>query len=542
MENHRGIVKKLIVLSIIINAVGLFSPILSSTFGPYYGSIAKHIALSNNWTDLVLDGKDWLDKPHLPFWVTALSINIFGINGFSYILPGFIFNLIGAYYTYKLAGFWYNKNIAMLSMLFIVTSFHILLSSIDVRAEVYLLGSIIPACYYWLMYDKYNKIRYLLFGAIFSATALMTKGLFTLITITSGTLALWIKKREFKNFISFKWLIALFITIILITPEVYSLYVQFDLHPEKIIFDRNHVSGIKWFFFDSQFGRFFNNGPIMSTNPPKWHYIFFIHTMLWAFLPWWPIFFSDIYKRIKNYKNGFSNGTIYLYSSFFVTFIIFSITKFQVDHYINILFPFAGVIAANYFYNNKNLGKTIYFLIYSLSFIIIVAIAYINCVIFNNYWIIIIIGVIFYLIMKLKNLKERLLTFAVLSVLLLYLNVIFINIFSFSNYDAGYKFSKFKINNHLPLYALKINKDNWFTLDYYTKKNFFTINDFNDIQHKEFYIVVYDREVKNFIKKYPKAQFIEEFNDLDFNNYVQFLLNRNKKEFMFKYELFYVDR
>jgi 4-amino-4-deoxy-L-arabinose transferase-like glycosyltransferase len=135
----------------------------------------------------MLSGQDWLDKPHFPFWITALSFKIFGINSFAYILPGFIFNLIGAYYTYKLANYLYkNQDIALLSTLIYLTIFHLMISAIDVRAEAYLLGQIIPAVYYWLNYDDKFSWKYLLLGAFFTGLALMTKGIFVVITIVSG--------------------------------------------------------------------------------------------------------------------------------------------------------------------------------------------------------------------------------------------------------------------------------------------------------------------------------------------------------------------
>ena len=161
MEKLSSTAKILIIIAVLASTVGMFFPSVSSMFTPYYGSIAKHIVVTNNWTDLVLSGHDWLDKPHLPFWLTALSYKVFGINAFAYILPGFIFNLIGVYYTYRLARLWYSKEVGILAALFTVTALHIMLSSIDVRAEAYLLGEIMPACYYWLKFDRQSKLKYL---------------------------------------------------------------------------------------------------------------------------------------------------------------------------------------------------------------------------------------------------------------------------------------------------------------------------------------------------------------------------------------------
>ena len=318
--------KALIILAILVNCTGMLFPALSSTFTPYYASIAKHIVLSNNWTDLVLSGHDWLDKPHLPFWLTALSFKIFGISSFAYIVPGFIFYLIGGYYTYLLSRKWYAANTALIATLVYFTSLHLMLSAIDVRAEAYLLGEIMPACYYWLLYDNKTKFKYLVLGAFFTGLAMMTKGIFVLITIMSGLCVLWIYQKRWHNFISKKWIFALILSFLCVAPELFALYAQFDMHPEKIIFGHTHVSGIRWFFWDSQFGRFFNTGPIMSTNPPPLHWLFFVHTFLWAFLPWWPIFFIGVWMMAKTIFSGNLKDKeifIYLLAAFFITFLLF---------------------------------------------------------------------------------------------------------------------------------------------------------------------------------------------------------------------------
>lgn len=62
------------------------------------------------------------------------------------------------------------------------------------------------------------------------------------------------------------------ILLIFISPELICLYIQFDSHPEKIVFGNTHVSGIRFFFWDSQFGRFFNTGPIKGKGDPFFLY------------------------------------------------------------------------------------------------------------------------------------------------------------------------------------------------------------------------------------------------------------------------------
>src|SRR5664279_5691325 len=80
----------LISLSVLVNFSGLFIPLMDPDAG-VYASISKNMVLRNNYLELYFQGKDWLDKPHFPFWITALFFKVFGIHTWSYKLPGILF-------------------------------------------------------------------------------------------------------------------------------------------------------------------------------------------------------------------------------------------------------------------------------------------------------------------------------------------------------------------------------------------------------------------------------------------------------------------
>ena len=145
----------LIFASVLVNAFGLLFSV-SGGDSSVYCIIAQHMVLHHNWIDQIYHNKPWLDKPHFPFWMSAFSYEIFGINAFAYIFPGFLFNLIGVFYTYMLAKKLYSHEMGLLACLIYLSSLNLLVSSIDVEAEAYLLGQIIPACYYWLLYNANN--------------------------------------------------------------------------------------------------------------------------------------------------------------------------------------------------------------------------------------------------------------------------------------------------------------------------------------------------------------------------------------------------
>lgn len=350
MSMNLRTVQWLTLFIVLVNATGMITPVINQGDSVTYASVAQHMVVHGDWARLVLDGQDWLDKPHFPFWVGALFFKLFGISAFSYILPGFLFHLLGGYYTYRIARLFYGKDVAWLALLVFMSVYHIMASSIEVRAEAFLTGSIMGACYYWLRFDATSRAKHLWLAAIFSATAVMTKGVFTLITIGSGLVCMWLFLGQWRKLFSLKWLLALLLTFVCTAPELLALYIQFDLHTPQQVFANTDVSkpfsGIRFFLWDSQFGRFFNTGPIKNTAGNPWY---FFHVFLWAFLPWVAVYLLALWQGIRGFLSGSMPAAqrapwVFLVASFFITFGLFSATSFQLDYYTVIVFPFAAIL------------------------------------------------------------------------------------------------------------------------------------------------------------------------------------------------------
>ncbi|MCX8514273.1 MAG: glycosyltransferase family 39 protein [Burkholderiales bacterium] len=512
---HQWQIKLLIVIIVGINFCGIFNPLIRNDDPALYANIAKHIVLSHDWLNLIFNNSDWLDKPHFPFWITAVFFKIFGISSFAYILPGFLFHIIGGFYTYKLGRKLYaSKDVGLIAALLYFSSLHLLISAIDVRAEAYLLGSIIPACYYWWQYhscDNKLLINKLVKGAFFTALALMTKGLFVLITIFSGLIIVWLKTAKLKNLIKLKWILAFCLSLVFITPELIALYVQFDLHPEKIVFGHQGISGIKWFFWGSQFGRFFADGPIIINHIQPWHYLYFIHTFLWAFLPWSIIFYYLLGLKLKliftrfNINNNEHIAALYLLGSFIPTFVLFSITTFQLDHYTNIIMPFAAILCAQWFAKFRNseqykLKHPLFYFQIALAFLLTAIIIGLSLFIFDSQWLSLIlvvglIGITLYVYFWYKDNLIKALLYPVLTTGLLFVFLIGVNTIAIK-YDLGYQSATLinKYNNNYPVvdYA-----DNSLTLQFYSQHRYLHINTNQLLQqlNRPYYLVIKQQQL-----------------------------------------------
>ncbi len=537
----------LIIFAIIVNSYGLFSNILASNDSNFYSIVAKHIILSGDWVNLTFAGVDWLDKPHLPFWLTALSYKFFGINPFAYILPGFIFHILGAVFTYLLGRYLYDNKIGLIACLFYVSAVHLMISSIDVRAEAYLLGEITPASYFWLLYHDKSKFRWLVLGAIFSALAIMTKGVFVLITITSGVIAILFYQKKLRALFSLKWLTAFLLTFLLISPELICLYLQFDLHPEKVIFNHDNVSGIKFFFWDSQFGRFFNNGPITSgSKNASSHYLFFVHTFLWSFLPWTIFFIAALIRYIKLRPYNESNSVLienysrdyFLLSSFIITFILFSITRFQLDYYINILIPYASIITAKWVFDAITSKSNHYLLFHiqnTIATIIVVTVLIFSFLVLSGaeFVTIVLVCVLtisaFIVLINNRNAIKAII-YPLLSILVAFIFVTLVNNSIYIRYDAGYQIASYLakkpfetvIDYNVNLLSLEFNYDK-----FYERKQ--TIPQLESVD-MPYYLVIKDSDWDQIASKFPNARLLNKFIWIPQEKFISTLLNVKKRD------------
>ena len=339
---------KIFYTSVLILAIGVnFSGINAQFFTDdpgLYASIAKNLVYKHEFFQLFTYNRDWLDKPHFPFWCVFFSFKLFGISVWAYRLPALLFFLLSLLYTWLFTRRFYGKQAAMIAVLILATALNTVLANTDVRAEPYLMALIIGSIYHIARLNERFLLKHLLLGALLTAFAVMTKGIFVAVAIYGALLGQLIVKKQFKSIFSWKWLWLALLTFVFTLPEFYALYVQFDLHPEKTVFGRQHVSGIRWFLWDSQFGRFANNGPISRKTPGN--IFFYGHTLLWAFAPWCLLFYYAVFKKIKTVYKGGQLPEYFAISGGLLLLLLFSVSRFQLPFYTNAIFPLFAIVTA----------------------------------------------------------------------------------------------------------------------------------------------------------------------------------------------------
>jgi hypothetical protein len=169
------------------------------------------------------------------------------------------------------------------------------------------------------------------------------------------------------------------LTFIFIIPALYGYYIQFDAQPDKVVFDTTNVSGIKFFFWDSQWGRFTNTGPIQGAGDPT----FYLHTLLWAYMPWAFLAYFALFCKARSLILKVNRAESYTFFGFIFLFVVFSISQFQLPHYLNPLFPFLSILVADNllrFERNKKFLKVFYHIHFWSAILLVITMALLHFV------------------------------------------------------------------------------------------------------------------------------------------------------------------
>jgi 4-amino-4-deoxy-L-arabinose transferase-like glycosyltransferase len=313
-----------------------------------YASISMEMMQQDNWLEVQHRGADYLDKPPLLFWLSAAFFKVFGLSNWAYKLPSVLFAIAGIGALYKFSRLFYAEETARFAAVILASSVGMLLLCNDVRTDTLLLGTTTCAIWQLAEYQEKKQWKNLIFAFILIGLAMLAKGPIGIVMPAFAIGSHLLLCRDFKSIFSWKWLLGLCITLILLLPMCWGLYQQYDLHPEKHINGRTGVSGLYFFFWEQSFGRI--TGENVWKNDTS--ALFFVHTYLWAFLPWSILLLgalSSAGNRLwRNWFRLAPGAEGYALGGFLLCFVALSLSKYKLPHYIFITLPWASILTADY--------------------------------------------------------------------------------------------------------------------------------------------------------------------------------------------------
>ncbi|HEY9658069.1 MAG TPA: glycosyltransferase family 39 protein, partial [Allocoleopsis sp.] len=328
----------------------------------HHANIALRMYLTGDYVHLVDKGEPYLDKPHLHFWLCAISFKIFGVNSFAYRLPSFLFTIGGVYSVYQLGKLLYDEATGKLAALVIASSFGFALSNSDVRMDAILTSAIAFATWQLLAYIQYRRLLYIAGAAFGLALGFSTKGMIGVFVPLLFLFFYIVCRKEPRLFILKGWLLLILLFVAFISPILYCYYQQFNLHPELVVRGQDHINGIRFALLGQSTERF---GGGMSADSRK-DYLFFFYTFIWVFGPWsliaYPAWIKIFFKRRIEWVTS---------CTILVLALVIGFAGSKLPHYLNISFPVAAILVASHvLIYRDNIKWQRYFRFYRLASVI----------------------------------------------------------------------------------------------------------------------------------------------------------------------------
>ena len=471
----------LLLLIFLVYLTGICVPLFEND-SAQFAVMAMRMVQENDFFSLFKGPEAYLDKPHLHFWLAALSFKLFGIHDWAYRIPAILALFLGAYSCYGLGSLLYNREVGKVSSLIFMTAQTIVLAAIDVRTDAVLTGFTIFAIWQLATYIERNTLDNLLLGAFGAGMAFSTKGQIALLVIGLPLLCQLAFTRKWLRLLNWRVLVGILVFILAITPMLYAYYLQFDMHPELTIRGRNNRSGLFFIFWEQSFERLSGEGIGKNSSD----YFFFFHSFLWVFLPWTIVGLAAYWSKLRvlvRSRFRFTEGKeLVTVGGITLIFIIISFAQFKLPHYLNIVIPLFAVLTASYLFQLRSGERKkslkaflgIQYFILSLLFIVSSLICFYVFKFdepYNYVWTVPLLLLIIYYSLKQEAYYLKIITVSVCSAVMLnaVLNLHFYP--TLLRYQGGLTMARLVEEKGIPVDKIhKLSSEHTWALDFYNQK------------------------------------------------------------------------
>ncbi|MDR0633676.1 MAG: glycosyltransferase family 39 protein [Azoarcus sp.] len=306
-----------------------------------YAGIALRIHETGDWTRLMTQGEDYLDRPHLLFWLSALSFEVFEINAAAYKLPSLLFSILAVYSTAQLGALLHNETVGRLAGAILASAFAFMLANNDARMETMLTGATIFATWQLIVFasDRNERTRpqHLIMAGAGLALGFATKGMIGMALPLLAVFLYLVYCLDWKRLFDPNWLLLPPVVLLFIAPVLYACFRQFG------------VDGVKFFLWSQNVARL---AAEHAAPPETGDPLFYYHSFLWIFLPWSLLALCSLASGARRLTSDRywprARGDAVTLGTIMVVYIILSQSRFRLLHYLHILLPFFAIQLAGW--------------------------------------------------------------------------------------------------------------------------------------------------------------------------------------------------
>ncbi|WP_421919746.1 ArnT family glycosyltransferase [Marinifilum sp.] len=300
-----------------------------------YAAISRTLLESGDWINLKSHGMPYDQKPPLLFWLGAISFKLFGYYNWAFKLPTLLFSALGIYSIFRLGKLLYNEATGKLAALVFVTTEMCFLYNMDIHTDALLTANVIFGIWQVMEYLKNKKWHHFVLGFVGIGLAMMSKGPIGLAVPVFAIGTHLLLHRDFKNIFNWRWILAAFILLLVISPALAGLYGQLG------------IEGVKFYFWTNMAGRI--DGSYAGGNTD---YFFYIHTMAYILLPWSIFALIALFMEFREHSlkkwKALPNDEFVTLGGSVLFLIVLSMAKGKAPHYMMIVTPLISIYTAKW--------------------------------------------------------------------------------------------------------------------------------------------------------------------------------------------------
>ncbi len=195
-----------------------------------YAEIPREMIVADNWVSPHLNGLRYFEKPVLGYWVTAISMQVFGDNAFAMRLPSALSAGLSALALFMLLSSFTQRRTTALNAAMIYLSMLgvFLIGTLNILDSVFsflLTAAFVTFYYSHRETDSKKRLVYLVLLGVFCGAAFLAKGFlaFVLLGAVIGPYVIW--QGRWQELFTRGW-ITLLSAIVVIAPWAILVHLQ----------------------------------------------------------------------------------------------------------------------------------------------------------------------------------------------------------------------------------------------------------------------------------------------------------------------------
>lgn len=307
-----------------------FLPLIFALFQPLqdidpalYAEVTREMAQNPSFIPRLL-GSPYFDKPPLFFWIHSFPFHLFGISDWLFRLISLFVLLATSFYIYRIATKISTREGALLSVIFYQASIIVFVQFLDLKIDL-LLTFFLAGAFFWGIEN--NPILFMVHASL----GVLTKGPIGIVLPLSVAIIYFLfeQRQRWRK-------IAIYSFLSLVSLLPWFLY----------LYKLNDVAGwdaVRYQLFEQSFLR-----PFAKKFPARHTPLYFVHTILWAALPWTHILLFSIARYFRNWKESVSVERILILWAV-IGFMMISVVRWKMPQYVLWILPPLSILSAKTF-------------------------------------------------------------------------------------------------------------------------------------------------------------------------------------------------